>query len=525
MSIFDKMFRRGGKDEDNPEEDTRERESAANTPTPNATPAPDSGPHSYADEPTRDEPTRDEPTRPAPPGERDEEIREDTIPGMTLPGENTPTPQPIPRTPSRPAARLSPSTRRSVAAGPDVERSPTPVPPAPPGPPSRPPSSRPQSSRPLSSPRPARVPSHGPASNGRAHTVARVRAPVVSDERTVPRGSKPRAATGRPGGPNKPNRRIPMDTSDISGILEEFDDAASVHTQGALPAAGTANSATDKESLRQLFEELAGHHMEPVRNLLIEVKGGRARAEWIDHAMPAAKSVRDMAEQIELVDLTRALSQLLDSFDSAKRAGPVVSDAARKDILEVHTRLRELLPGALELDEEKRRREPVIVRALLGQVHGIGKLEMDKLGAAGLLTIDKLAGAKANEVHAVTGIDAEICTRLVERIDTYFAKGGSLACIDLAAEQDNLAALLEALRKHNQSYDQAAKQWTDEAKEARRQARAQRAETLLRIHVSLARQGQLDSLVELDRMPFRRKIQFIESYLSRTRAAAAAGRG
>ncbi|HUS67452.1 MAG TPA: helix-hairpin-helix domain-containing protein, partial [Kofleriaceae bacterium] len=277
----------------------------------------------------------------------------------------------------------------------------------------------------------------------------------------------------------------------------------------------------DRDALRELFNELAGHHLAQLRDLMIEVRLGSALSEWIELSEPAVRSVRGMAEQLEMTELCGALDKLLVELTGARQKGGAISGARRDALLAAYAPLQELVPGALEVDKERDRREPVIVHSLLRQVEGVEKVAIDRLVAAQLVSIAALSTARPDELAAVTGLSRDLAERLIARFRDYRAQSGVVASPDPMAELRFLGVLCASLRQQNRDYDDAGAQWSDDAKERKRLLRRERAETLLRIHVSLARLGQVDQLVELDKLSFRRKADFVEAYLKAARATRA----
>jgi hypothetical protein len=327
-------------------------------------------------------------------------------------------------------------------------------------------------------------------------------------------------------------RRIKPNTSDISQMYSELDNVTSGRAPtssgveapqevGPVTGKDKVTSDQDRAALRELFNELAGHHLAQLRDLMIEIRGGTALAEWIDLSHPAVASVKGMAEQLELSELCAALDKLLVALAEARVGGGAINGQGRANVLDAYFPLMELVPGGLELDAERNRREPVIVHSLLRQIPGVEKVTIDKLVAASLISISTLADARPDELAAVTGVSDEIAQRLVERFRSYRAEAGLVASPDPAAEHRSLAALLANLRRQNAAFDDASQRWSADAKEQKRRLRLERAETLLRIHVSLARLGQVDRLVDLDKLSFKRKVDYIDSYLQGARA----GRG
>ena len=326
-----------------------------------------------------------------------------------------------------------------------------------------------------------------------------------------------------------PPTRLKPNTGDVSDMLSELDrvsTGAAPHTP--IPAehptelgGDRVTTADDRAALRDLFAELAGHHLAQLRDLMIEVQGGTALAGWIDLSLPAVSSVRAMAEQLELGDLCAALDRLSAALETARAGGGAITGPARDGLLDAYQPLLDLVPGALELDGESGRREPIIAQALLRQVPGVETLAIERIVAASLLSITALADARPDELAAVTGLPLELAGAVVDRFRAYRAQAGVVAAPDPAAEHAALAELLATLRAQNAAHDEAARGWSPEDRERKRATRRERAATLLRIHVCLARLGQVDRLVELDRLSFRRKADTIERFLIEARQGRA----
>src|SRR5262249_40685983 len=83
-----------------------------------------------------------------------------------------------------------------------------------------------------------------------------------------------------------------------------------------------------------------------------------------------------------------------------------------------------------------------------------------------------------------------------------------------SAERRRLSTLLVELRKQHQDYEHASAGWSNEAPKTCKKPRKARAETLLKMHVLLARLGELERLSEIERLPFLRKIERIDEYLT-----------
>src|SRR5262249_24337105 len=135
-------------------------------------------------------------------------------------------------------------------------------------------------------------------------------------------------------------------------------------------------------------EDVARVYMSQVRNLMLEVKWGEARAEWLGLCEATLRSLRKMAETMQLADLCEAL----DGFQKAlvevgQRCQSPVAGADKATLLAAYGPLLKSMPHVFELDAERNRREPIIVEALLRQVPDVEKVTIDRLYSAGLTSL------------------------------------------------------------------------------------------------------------------------------------------
>jgi hypothetical protein len=280
------------------------------------------------------------------------------------------------------------------------------------------------------------------------------------------------------------------------------------------PAAAVRSHEADRLVVGELFEELAVHYMVQLRDFMLEVRWGRALTEWIAGCEPVVRSLRQMAEQVERDDLVGPLDALLAELGKARSAGSVLDGSAKDALLRAYQPLIDAIPKAFALDAEKARREPIIVRATLQQIEGVEKLTLDKLQAAGVMTIDALGEASPRDLADAAGISAELAGKIRDRFRAYRSEAtASVAAPSRSGEIRVLAEHLKALEATHRDHEEAARKWSREAKQLKRAARRRRAEALLRVHVSLARLGEVELIIGLDRLPFDKKIQSLAGYL------------
>jgi hypothetical protein len=277
-------------------------------------------------------------------------------------------------------------------------------------------------------------------------------------------------------------------------------------------------AASDRKAVMATFEELAVGHTAQVRSFMLEVRWGEAQTSWIELARPALKSLRAMGLQMEHAALTSAL----DGFDAALEemlrpgAPPVIGPVARDKLIAAYAPLTAALPRAFELEGERDRREPMVVRALLQQVAGLDPLMIDKMTAAGLGRLETLFRAKADEIAAVAGIALDVATATAARVQAFRrATPAVLATPDLAATARELGALFQTLETDHRAFEDAARGWSEGDRDAKKRLRRQRELSFLQITITLARLGEVDLALRLEKCPFARRIEELERLVSR----------
>jgi hypothetical protein len=297
--------------------------------------------------------------------------------------------------------------------------------------------------------------------------------------------------------------------------------AAVTPTNAVPPSAPSGHGRSTEQdiaSVRAVFEEIAAVHVAQVRQVMLELRFGDAAVSSVESSLPALRSLRTMAAQLELVELCTAL----DEFCSA------VGEQRKEVLLRRYERLIELIPQAFELDAEHDRREPIIVAALLGQVDGVEKPIIDKLFAVGLSRLETLLRATPDEMAAVSGIRPELAARVVDRFRSYRANATTtVSALDASSARSELSGLVATLREHHAEVERAATGWSEAARARKRSERKQREQAFLRIKVALARLGERERIGRLERLPYQQRIDDIEAYVAHMAqpAPVAAGDG
>ncbi len=246
---------------------------------------------------------------------------------------------------------------------------------------------------------------------------------------------------------------------------------------------------------------------------MIDVKSGQATAEWLQLCEPAVRSVRQMADQLELQDLVSALDAYSDAIKFATEAsGITINPESAQKLLGAYEPLVALIPSAFALDAVKSRRDGVIVHALLLQIPAVRKVTIDKLFAAGLTTLDAYFVARAEEIAAATGIDTDLAKKIAERFAAYKKENQSQSVDEeRSVERKRLATLVDDLAREHAAFELAEKE--DDGKK-KREARKGREAALLEIKVLLARLGEEERATAIDKVPFAQKVSELQKLVA-----------
>jgi hypothetical protein len=414
--------------------------------------------------------------------------------------------------PAQPAAaQPAPAPKNSVAA-PGAKAAPTRAPAAAPA-------ARP-STGPSKVPAAAAAPAAAPAKAAPARAAAPAAAPTVSPfPKPAPAAGASRAPAARPEpAKGRTEDAVPAQqpaAESLSGAIEQL-----FAGPGAIPASVQAGTSTESDlaAVLSTFEDLAVGHSADVRNLMMEVRWGEAQTSWFELARPALKSLRTMAGQVGHTALTAGLDAFCAAVDEALAPGaaPTVTGATRDKLLAAYAPLVAALPSAFELQGERDRREPLVVRALLGQVSGLEPLMIDRMIAAGLGRLEPLFKARADEIAAVAGLAPAVAAAIVARVQAWRrANPAALATPDRNATARELVGLVEELDANHRAFEEASRGWTEADRDAKKRLRRERELTFLQICIVLARLGEVDLALALEKHSFARRLEELGRLVAR----------
>jgi hypothetical protein len=289
----------------------------------------------------------------------------------------------------------------------------------------------------------------------------------------------------------------------------------------ARPAAARHGVSTpaDQAAVRATFEDLAIAHVRPLRNMMIDLKWGEPVSVWLELARPALKSLRQMAEQVELTDLVKAVDGFVTALEKAVQGSSATLEQTRDTLLNAYAPLIKALPRAFELEGERDRREPIIVQSVLRQVSVLEPLMVQRLYAVGLGRLDTLLKATAEEIAVVADLPQPVAAAVVAKVQEL--RRGPESAPDLANSRRAVQPLVRSLESIQHSYEKAASGWSAAAVTAKRRHRKEREVTFLQIKVALARAGEVDLVQRIDTQSYARRIDELERYLREAGGAAA----
>ena len=370
------------------------------------------------------------------------------------------------------------------------------------------PNKRTSSSRPTKADN--RAPSSTPPPRGRAHQL---------------RAEREQAATrvnGNHGSPTPTVSDTKIDASLFDDILGEANAAFdAIESDSPAPTSPTtlAYDASTQQEVTKLFGEVAATHARQIRNFMLELSTTETTKQWAELCRPALASLEKAAQGMDLEAVVKGLRDFRDALNHAcAMPGARIGGLAREQLLSRYAVLSKELPDTFKLDEERDRREPIIVQTLLAQVPRVHKVTVDKLYAAGLVSLESLMTVSEGDLSAVSGISSELANAIVERVRAYRENlADQVADPADQGSRQRFRAALEQLQAQHEDFCAAE---DDDDRERKRELRRTREHLLHQINLLLAHLGEVDMVHELERAPFASKIERLSNYLRETSRAA-----
>jgi hypothetical protein len=284
----------------------------------------------------------------------------------------------------------------------------------------------------------------------------------------------------------------------------------------------------DEASVRELFGGIAANHARPIKNFIFELKRGTATKDWIEVCRPVMATLIEGAHSMELREAARAMTEFDEALSlvHGEGAGSAIEDSARELLLSSFDEMATALPEAFLSGDDERRRDTIIIHALLKQVSDVGHVTFERLYGAGLTSLEALFLANGGDLAATTGIPLWLCDRIVERIGEH-RKDLERAQRDsgLGERREHLRKLIEELRERHDRFERAVSEESADPSrgEAKREYRQERMKYALQIEVVLAEMGELDLVEQIQKLPFSRRIERLTEFIQNSANVVPAG--
>lgn len=274
----------------------------------------------------------------------------------------------------------------------------------------------------------------------------------------------------------------------------------------------------DQTEIRNLFADIAANYIRPVKAFIIELRSGSARKEWVEICQPAMSSLGKSALGMGMEDVSDAVGRFEGMLGEVRtmREGSVTGEL-RDRILGLYEHLTEIMPNTFAIGEETIQSEGIIINSLLKQLPEVGKVTIDKLYRAGLITIESfLVGAK-EDIAVATGLPIWLAEKIVDKFKQYqsdveMASSGT----GRASHLTKLERLVADLKDSHEAYELATTEESTNpsAAEDRRFYRQARQDTQLQINVVLAELGAVEVVHEIQRLSFDKRIERLKEYIA-----------
>jgi hypothetical protein len=188
----------------------------------------------------------------------------------------------------------------------------------------------------------------------------------------------------------------------------------------------------------------------------------------------------------------------------------------RSLLLDNYNELVEVLPDVLRTGTDERRREDLIIKSLLQQLRGVGRVTFDKLYMAGLGSLHALFLANKEDLAAATSIPAPLCGRIVDKFQNHRAE--TLAVSQQEPQSGyhaRLTSLVVELRGQHEELERASAgaALNPELATEKRRRRQLRQRCYLQVVATLAEMGEVDLINRIQRLSFRQRLKRLGDHL------------
>lgn len=191
--------------------------------------------------------------------------------------------------------------------------------------------------------------------------------------------------------------------SDFDGILLEES------TGSDEDAAGLELDAFQATEIRTIFLTTLPDYLEPVRQMLDQLLVADDPAEMRRALDTTLESIQTAASRVQIDDVSEVVEHMRAQLSGTGSLAEENRDSLFAGLARIERIVAEVAT------EEARPRSETIVSAL-ARVGGIDQGVLEKLTAAGLVTVDQIRMADPGEIMAVSGLEAAVVARIVAAV-------------------------------------------------------------------------------------------------------------
>jgi hypothetical protein len=308
----------------------------------------------------------------------------------------------------------------------------------------------------------------------------------------------------------------------LDQVVDAFDEAFDAACRSAMPAhsisiAGSVQNDSDEATVQALFAQIAANYSQPLRNFVFELRCGTASKDSIEFLRPSLQMIADAAAKMDLAETVKRITDF-DEVLLMVQARPerLLEYETRVFILDSYNEMSKALPEVFRTGEDEQKREDIIIKSLLQQIPGVGRVTFDKLYRAGLGSLHALFLANKEDLAAATSIPAPLCERIAGKFQEYRAEALGIMQYDpQSGYRARLNCLVAELRCRHEELESTSAGAALNAglateKGRRRQLRQQ---CFLQIIAILAELGEVDLINKIQRLSFRQRLKRLGDHL------------
>ena len=305
----------------------------------------------------------------------------------------------------------------------------------------------------------------------------------------------------------------------VDAFDEAFDkacgsDTMPTHSTGT---AGSVQNENDEAAIQDLFVQIAGNYSQPLRDFAFDLRCGTASKDCIEFLRSSLKMIGDAAATMDLAQTVKRIADFNELLLKAQGAPERwLEGEIRSLLLDNYNDLVEVLPDVLRTGTDERRREDLIIKSLLQQIPGVGRVTFDKLYMAGLGSLHALFLANKEDLAAATSIPAPLCGRIVDKFQEHRAETLTVSQQEpQSGYHARLTSLVVELRCQHEELERASAgaALNPELATEKRRRRQLRQRCYLQVVATLAEMGEVDLINRIQRLSFRQRLKRLGDHL------------